>query len=164
VEGDQIIIFFQGVRILPKVRLDAGTQQGCLDAAWILSERLVAVLYGKVVIAFLSINFRAKVERRPQFGIDSERRINIALCTGDISILQLMACIAAQVHGCSLVSRRVNDDGYASIDSRKACDNYNEKCDCFQGFHLCPCRIRCVVEIQADDKQRSPASIAKRAV
>jgi len=86
VEGDQIIKLFQRFRIFPKAHLDTGAQKGRLDAAWILSERFVAVLNGEFVFALLLKNLRANVERWPQFGIDSKRRINIALCTDNITI------------------------------------------------------------------------------
>jgi hypothetical protein len=56
------------------------------NTAWILSERFIAILNGKFVFTLLSKNLRANVERWPQFGIDSERRINVAFCTGNIPI------------------------------------------------------------------------------
>lgn len=64
-ERDQIIKLLRRFSVFAKAHVDVGAQQGRLDAAWILSERFVAVLNGEFVFALFSKNLRAEVEGRP---------------------------------------------------------------------------------------------------
>jgi hypothetical protein len=79
-----------------------------------LPERFIAILNGEFVFALPSKNLRPNVERWPQFRIDAKRRIHIALCTGNIAISQLIACIATQFHHRPLVSAGFDNDWYIS--------------------------------------------------
>jgi hypothetical protein len=69
VERGQVIKLLRRFSEFAKAHIESGAQQGRLDAAWILSERFVAVLNGQFVFALLSKNLRANEERWPQFGI-----------------------------------------------------------------------------------------------
>ena len=111
-ERDEIIKFFRSVGVFAKPYVDVGAQQRSLDTARILPECFVAILNGELVFALLSINLRANVERWPQFRINAKCGIHIPLCTRNITIAQLLARMATQLHGRALVSGGLDDDWY----------------------------------------------------
>ena len=92
-DRDEIIKLLQCFRIFAKVRIDRGSQQCGLNKARILPERFIAILNSKIVFAFPCKNLRADVQRRPKRGISVKRRIQIALCTGNIAMFQPILCI-----------------------------------------------------------------------
>jgi hypothetical protein len=116
-QRDEIIKFLRSIGIFAQPYIDAGTQQRGLDTAAVLLKRLIAILDGQFVFALLSKNLRAKVERRPQFWIDVECRIYIALCPCDIAISQLLAGLATQIHGRAQVAGGIDNDWHISASN-----------------------------------------------